>query len=433
MGGMQARFVLIAKSPDLRLYETLQSMDRTVVVRLEASDEQAGILAWTLREHTECFNAVAKLGFETKCSNGVTLHKATYYPLRTQFASLPSQLVCAARVKATEAVKSTLTWQKKHKARYAKLLKRAVTRGWSPPLFKPVKCPHSKISPIRYDARSFWVKWESLTCSLATVEGRLKLNFIVPQHAQQYIGGQVCSADLCFRKSRYYLHIVVSLPAPIVAENPAVVGIDLGLNHPAVTSDASFLGQRAWKAQEKRLFRLRRQLQRSGTRSAKRHLRKLSGKLLRQRKDHDHVLSRRIVSSVEKGSTVVLENLTDIRDRVVVRRSQAGRRLHSWSFAQLRRFVEYKAEALGITVVAVDPRHTSQTCSRCQHQARNNRRSQSLFWCRQCGFQCNADLNAARNIKEKYLTSLASLGTSLIGGLPVKQPIVPSMGASPCL
>jgi IS605 OrfB family transposase len=405
-------------------------VDRTVVVALDTSTEQSEILARTLQANTECFNAVTKLGFETNCSNGVTLHKATYYPLRAQFPSLPSQLVCAARVKATETVKSALTWQKKHAIRYTKLVKRAQGRGWSPPVFKPVKCPHSKLAAIRYDARSFWVQWESLTCSLATVEGRLKLNFVVPKHAQQYIGGQVCSADLCFRKGRHYLHIVVSLPAPVVTRTLQVVGVDLGLNHPAVTSEAQFLGERRWKAQEQRILRLRRQLQKSGSKSAKRHLKKLSGKLLRQHKDHDHVLSRRIVSSVEKGSTIVLENLTDIRDRVVIRRSEANRRLHSWSFSQLRWFVEYKAEALGITVVAVDPRHTSQTCSRCQHQSRNNRRSQSLFWCRQCGFRCNADLNAARNIKAKHRAWLANLGMSLVGGLPVKQPIVPVVGTS---
>ncbi|WP_220197544.1 zinc ribbon domain-containing protein [Ktedonospora formicarum] len=88
--------------------------------------------------------------------------------------------------------------------------------------------------------------------------------------------------------------------------------------------------------------------------------------------------------------------------------------MHSWSFAQFHAFLSYKAQEKGIDVVKIDPRHTSQTCSRCGHQARNNRRSQSLFLCRVCGFSLNADLNASRNIREKYL---ASLGTSLASGL----------------
>ena len=97
-------------------------MDRTIVVQLHPTREQAAFLARTLEEHTACFNAVARLGFETRCSNGVDLHKETYYALRKQYPDLPAQLVCAARVKATEAVKSALTWQKKHAARYPKLV-----------------------------------------------------------------------------------------------------------------------------------------------------------------------------------------------------------------------------------------------------------------------------------------------------------------------
>jgi IS605 OrfB family transposase len=246
----------------------------------------------------------------------------------------------------------------------------------------------------------------------------------VPKHARQYIGSKVCSADLCERNGRNFLHLVVWLPAPVVDPCEEVIGVDLGLNRPAVTSNRVFLGDRRWKEQERRLFRLRRQLQKKGSKSAQRHLKKLSGQLFRQRKDHDHVLSKRLVQHATPGSTIVLENLSNIRERVTHRKGEGQRRMHSWSFAQFHRFVAYKAEARGIEVVKVDPRHTSQTCSRCGHQARNNRRSQSLFLCRNCGYCCNADLNASYNIRDKHLACLASFGTSLAGGLPVKQAIV---------
>src|SRR3989440_7326182 len=142
-------------------------MDRTIVAQLNLTPEQGKILKQTIEEHTACFNAVADLGFTSKCSNGVELHKATYYELRHTYPDLPAQLVCAARVKATEAVKSALTWQKKHAARYPKLVEKARKRGKEPPKFKPIRCPQSKSAPIHYDQRSYWVKWESMTCSLA--------------------------------------------------------------------------------------------------------------------------------------------------------------------------------------------------------------------------------------------------------------------------
>jgi putative transposase len=247
-------------------------MDRTIVVQLKPTPEQALILQDTLQEHTACFHAVARLGFETGCSNGVELHRQTYYPLRTQYPALPAQLVCAARVKATEAVKSALTWKQKHAARYPTLVAKAEKQGRKPPVFKPVRCPQSQTAPIRYDARSYWVKWTSLTCSLASVAGRQEMSFTVPKQARQYIGWTVCSADLCFRQRRSFLHIVVSQSSPLFTPTEEIIGVDLGINRPAVTSKRAFLGDPHWKEQERRLFRLRRKLQTCGSKSAKRHL-----------------------------------------------------------------------------------------------------------------------------------------------------------------
>jgi putative transposase len=371
-------------------------MDRTIILRIQPKSEQAQLLQRTLQEHTDCFNAVAQEGFTTSCSNGVELHKRTYYPLRATYPDLPAQLVCAARVRATEAVKSALDRRKKG---------------------RKTSTPRARLCPIRYDQRSYWVKWETMTCSLATTDGRVELPFVVPPSATKYIGGKVCSADLCSRKGRYTLHVVVSLPDPVVAPSGEVVGVDLGLNRPAVTSNKQFLGERRWKEQERRIFRLKRKLQAKGTKSAKRHLKKLSGKRLRQRKDHDHVLSKRLVQNTPAGSTMVVENLTNIRARAKMKKhTETQRRLHSWSFAQFHTFLSYKAQEKGIAVTKVDPRHTSQTCSQCGHQARNNRRSQSLFLCRSCGYCLNADLNASLNIREKYLSSLARLGTTSASG-----------------
>ena len=57
----------------------------------------------------------------------------------------------------------------------------------------------------------------------------------------------------------------------------------------------------------------------------------------------------------------------------------------------------------GCQVVLIDPRKTGQRCSRCGFTYRSNRRSQSEFLSRKCGFHLNADLQASRNIRDKYL------------------------------
>ena len=51
-----------------------------------------------------------------------------------------------------------------------------------------------------------------------------------------------------------------------------------------------------------------------------------------------------------------------------------------------------------------------------KHQERSNRKSQSLFLCKGCGYSLNADLNACYNIRDRYKTSLADFGIPLHNG-----------------
>jgi IS605 OrfB family transposase len=376
-------------------------MQRTIRLQLQPSSTQAQRLAETSRQFTAVFNAVCELGWREQLSNSVKLHHATYYPLKADYPDLVSDLHVQARVKATEAVKSALA---------LKLAGRTASQ------------PCSDACPPRYNLHTFRVDWESCTVRLSLVGGRQTLRFSVPDYAARYAGCPVDTADLIARDGRWWLHVVVSVPAPKVTPTDQVVGIDLGLRRPAVTSTNRFLGKRAWKAIEGRLFKLKRALQKKGSRSAKQHLKRLRHRQRRFRRDCDHVLSKQIVRSVEPGGTLVLENLKGIRKRTRMRRgTETQRRIHSWSIAQLKGLIGYKAEERGCTVVVVDPRHTSQACSRCGHIARNNRRSRDLFVCRVCGYTLHADLNGARNIAAKYR---AEGGRTAFGGRTVNPPIV---------
>lgn len=376
-------------------------MQRTIRVKLTPSPAQAELLAETSRVFTAAFNAVCRVGWEQQMTNGVALHHATYYPTKAAYPTLVSDLVVQARVKATEAIKSAIVLQKAG---------------------RKVGMPYSHACPPRYNLHTYKLDWASQTVRMSTTSGRQTIRFAIPDYCAHYAGYPVDTADLINQDGVWWLHVVVTVPAPAVAPIDAVVGVDLGLAQPAVTSNNHFLGKRAWKDVEGRLFYLKRQLQRKGTKSAKRHLRKLRRKQARFRRDCDHVLSKQIVQSAQPGATIVLENLTDIRKRSKIRkRTETSRRVHSWSFAQVKGFVEYKAEERGCTVVGVDPRHTSQACSCCGHVARNNRRSRGRFVCRNCGYELHADLNAARNIAAKYHASVAIRDP---GGLPVNQPIV---------
>jgi putative transposase len=376
--------------------------------------EQESVLVETIQQYTACFNQVAVYGWEHGERNGVQLHKATYYPLRANFPQLPAQSVISSRVKATEAVKSALTWKVKREREHPKKVAKAIARGKPVPDFRPVRCPRSTSCSIRYDHRSYTVFGDCV--SLATIKGRQVLALHLYPYAIRLLEQSISydSADLIYRKHRFWLHMVVTLPDVKFVPNGNVVGVDFGITRPAVTSNNKFFSNRSWKAVERRYFRLKRALQSKGSDSAKRHLKKLAQKVSRFRLNCDHVLSRQLVDSVTPGTTIVIENLMEIQNRTKQHRKQQRRAMHEWSFNRLRDLLVYKAEEDGCIVVDVDPRHTSQRCSCCNHVHRSNRYSQSRFKCQNCGFELNADLNASRNIAEKYL---ASVGIADAGGL----------------
>jgi len=387
---------------------------RTIRFPLLPTPEQESVLSETMQQYTACFNRIAAYGWERGEKNGVELHKATYYPLRADYPQLPAQLVISARAKAAEAVKSALTWKVKREREYPKKVAKALARGKPVPPFKPVQCPQSTNCSIRYDQRSYTVYGDCV--SLATIQGRQVLALHLYPYAvrllEQSIGYD--SADLIYRKGRFWLHVVVTLPDVEVVPNGDVVGVDFGITRPAVASNNKFFGNRSWKAVERRYFRLKRALQSKGSDSAKRHLKKLAHKVSRFRSNCDHVVSRQLVQSVTPGTLIVIENLMEIRSNTKQRSKQQKRAMHQWSFNRLRDLLTYKADAHGCAVVGVDPRDTSKSCFRCGYVNRSNRRSQSRFKCKNCGFELNADLNGSRNIAERYL---ASVGIADAGGL----------------
>jgi IS605 OrfB family transposase len=369
-------------------------------LRFALPRSQAEALAETTSQFTESFNAVCAHGWKNREKNGVTLHHETYRALKDRLPKLVSDLHIQARVKATEAVRSALALSKKG---------------------RKVSCPKSTNCPPRLNVHTFKLNWSASEVKISTTAGRLTVPFSVPAYGEKFSGLKVATADLIQRNGRWALHVVIDVPPPEVVATDEVLGVDLGIVQPAVTSSNLFLGKRCWRNIEAKTFKLKRALQHKGTKSAKRHLRKLKGRQARFRRDCDHVVSKQVVAAVHPGATIVVENLQNIRKRTKMRKGQQARRLHGWSFAQLRSFIEYKAEERGCTVVGVDPRHTSQTCSRCGHVARNNRRSRGWFKCRACGFELHADLNGARNIAAKYQ---ASGSTSSAGGPSVNRPIV---------
>lgn len=205
--------------------------------------------------------------------------------------------------------------------------------------------------------------------------------------------------DLLCRDGVWVLHAVIDSPdAPRQEPVNGFLGVDMGIVNIATTSDGDRMSGARLNRYRKRQQRLRKRLQAKKTSSARRLLRKRRRKESRFAADTNHQISKRIVAEAERtGRGIAIEQLTGIRERVRLRKPQRAT-LHTWAFAQLGRFLAYKAVQASVVIVQVDPAYTSQQCHRCGWIDKKNRRSQASFLCGRCGFVGHADHNAAHNI-----------------------------------
>jgi IS605 OrfB family transposase len=341
-------------------------------------------LVETALAFNEACQIVLNYGSRHRTYNKSTLNRATYLQVREALPSLPSALVQTARDESSEILRGT---------RCAPTVKKHLS--------------------VRYDKRTFKFYPDSHHVSLTTVRGRLTFPFKHYNYLDTW-RGQYTNAQLLIQRNRAFLNIQVEAPSPgakYKSMTRKVLGIDRGVLNVAVCSDNTFFNSRHLRAVKGRYQHLRQGLQHVGTRSAHRKLQELSGRERRFVLNTNHCISKAILN--KKFHVLALEKL-EIR-----RRKMNGRRfnklLGSWSPDELRRFIVYKAEAKGKAVVEVNPRYTSQRCSRCGFIRKSNRHGLH-FRCGSCGFTLNADLNASRNIEV--------LGRSEYLRLSVNEPIV---------
>jgi len=201
--------------------------------------------------------------------------------------------------------------------------------------------------------------------------------------------------------------LVVEVPELQPNSNGDYIGVDLGIVNIAVDSTGETFSGKPVNGVRARSLKLRRKLQKKGTKSARRLLKKRSKKEKRFACDVNHCISRKLVDKAKAlGTGVALEDLKGIRDCTEKTVKKHQRYQHSsWAFYQLRQYIEYKAKIDGVPVVLVDPRNTSRTCPVCGHVDKKNRPSRDKFCCRACGYAAPADNVAAVIIRGRAIVN----------------------------
>lgn len=357
-------------------------MQRTIKLILPKHRE----LLDTIEMFNRCCNYHIAEGLRLRTTNKNILHKECYKTSRIQWPKLNSSLVQAARDLAIESIKGN-----KFRQTTTKKL----------------------CSSIRYNTNAFTPFLNSGSISLCTIDGRKRYGINIPTHFQQYVGWNIKACTLGVAHKHLTLNLIAETDTPTIRLTTNVLGIDIGQRNLCALSNGILFSASHNKRIRRKISFLRRNLQKAGTRSSKRHLRRMRSRERRHNLDCNHCISKKIVAT--DFGAFALEDLGGIRNQKS-RGREVNRRLHRWPFYQLRQLITQKAERVGKAVVMVDPRYTSQRCNKCGFIDAANRKS-GWFHCGSCGQQTNADINAARNI-----SYLGNLGRQA----PVNEPIVTS-------
>ena len=310
----------------------IETVKLTLQLQLLPDAQQSAVLLETMERSNEAASFAAKVGFEAGVSSQPSIHRRCYAEIRQRFG-LSAQMAVRAIGKAVEAF-ATL----KAKGRE--------------------ECPGFRTrGAITYDERILSFKGLDRV-SLWTLAGRMILPLAYGEYQGQRfdrIKGQV---DLVYRDGRFYLYATVDLPEGALIEPVDFLGVDLGIVNLATDSDGNTYSGGAVEETRRRRHTSRRSYQKTGTRSAKRRLKRMARREANYRRNENHRIANGIVrqaKGTERG--IAMEDLSGIRERTTVRAKERAR--HSgWAFAQLQGFVVYKAKLAGVPVVLVDgPRH----------------------------------------------------------------------------
>ncbi|MFC7224110.1 RNA-guided endonuclease InsQ/TnpB family protein [Halalkalicoccus sp. GCM10025322] len=370
---------------------------RTAPVKLIVPDEHRDDLHESARQFLHCANRAAEFCWDddsyTNCVAANTTARGALYAELREETDLTANLVQEAIRRAVQATKGCVERWKQ-----GKRVSQPEFTSWS----------------MVYDKRSATFYCDHV--SLSTVNGRVGCDFEFPADSPTPYERYVLSEDYEFRAStlqydkatdEFYFHITTrkydsneESEVSEDTEHQTVLGIDLGVNSLAVASTGTF-----WQGDEYdhwcREFEKRRgEMQLRGTQAAHNALLRLGKREEAWRKQYIHTVANEIVTEAVEHDcdVIVFEDLTDIRERL-----PQAKWHHIWAFRRLFEYVEYKAPERSVTVKQVAPNHTSQRCSRTDggFTHRDNRDGEH-FHCQKCGYEVNADYNAAKNIGLRY-------------------------------
>ncbi len=205
------------------------------------------------------------------------------------------------------------------------------------------------------------------------------------------------------------------------------IGIDMGINHYAITSDGTKHGNpKYYRKYEQKLAIVQKRLSKKTKGSNNRNkarvkVSKVQEKIARCRKDFLHKLSRKLV---DENQVIVVENLAV---KNMVKNKHLSKSINDAGWGMFCTMLKYKAEWSGKTYIEVDRFFpSSKTCNVCLHQVHKLPLDIRTWECPNCQTVHDRDINASKNIRDEGLRILG------VGRIPIAsgERVRPSKGTA---
>lgn len=376
----------------------------SVKLIFESQGEKSRMIK-TLEGQRFAFNEASKVRFEKMKKNSIIeLHELFYKSFRSKNPDIPADIVVSALNDCLSKYKSV----KSNKQKISKpISKKALSIHLNSNLCRFTKIDKGEIKITAIGGKRILAKLDLYD----KVKDLIKTKEM--KHPSLYI-----------KNGEIYLGLVFDIKGAVFNENEKVIGVDLGIKRIAATSEGKIFTDKKYLKEKRKLRYLKRQLQSCGSKSAKKHLKKLKRKEFNKNKNFVHHLTNAILDTT--ANVIIIEDLSQIKAKKGKKKYQNLNKISQVPFYKIKEFLTYKAPLRGKRVEVVCPSYTSQIDFRTG--IKDGKRQGCRYYCKD-GIVLDAELNASNNIAIRSKLPISSL--ALCQGLDGQAVVIrPNVGNS---